>query len=174
MELGGRGRDLLAKALKTSVDGRVEHHVSDLKDEATDDRVVDLARQFDLAAGLLLHARTDLVDRLLRQVDGTGDRDRQELVVLGPEDLVPVANARERRQAVTFSASSLRKLTNSGSASLTMRSRPSAFSWPEKYGEKRNELQLVVAFDRVGELLELRLDRIDLVAAFAASNSDVA
>src|SRR5215210_1430359 len=98
-ELAG-SRDLLAEVLEAIADGGVEHGVADPDDDAAEDVGVDLRREVDLAIGLLGDPVADLLDRRLRQLDGGGDGDGQEPVLVLPQLVELRAHAEQHRHAV--------------------------------------------------------------------------
>src|SRR5215213_6879677 len=93
-------RDLLAEVLEAVANGGVEHGVADPHDDAAEDVGVDVRLEVDLAVGLLGDAVADLLDRRLGQLDGGGDGDGQEPVLVLPQLVELRAHAEQHRHAV--------------------------------------------------------------------------
>jgi hypothetical protein len=103
LRVGLRGPGhLLSKSFQPVPDAGVEHHVAHAQHYAPEHVGVDLAAELDLAAGLALDPLADLVDQLLVELDRRGDRHRQQLVLLRPEDVELAPDPEERRQAVAL------------------------------------------------------------------------
>src|SRR4051812_31647515 len=93
-------RHLAAKLVKSVADGGVEDGVADAQDDASEHVRVDGGRELDLAAGLVADRLGDAVDRRAVELDGRGDRHRQQLVLVGPQVVELAADAEDRRHAV--------------------------------------------------------------------------
>src|SRR5215210_4196837 len=104
--LGGLRRlgpdDLLAKRLEAVSDRGVEHLVADADDDAAEDPRLDVRRQLDVAPGLLGDPVADPAHGLLVELDGRGDLDRQQPVVVLPQLVIAAADAEDRRRAVVL------------------------------------------------------------------------
>src|SRR3954453_14820373 len=80
----GRARDLLSKVLEAVADGGVEDGIADADDDAAQDVGLHPRRELGLAAGLLGDLVADLPHRVLVELHGGGDLDREEAVLLLP------------------------------------------------------------------------------------------
>src|SRR5438132_1355916 len=83
---------LSSQFLKAAPDRPVHDHVPDLDCEPADHVGIDDGRVLDAPARLLLDPLADLLDGLVVELDGTGDRNRAELVLLGPDAFEGAAN----------------------------------------------------------------------------------
>src|SRR5215216_3361639 len=89
-----------AKLVESIADGGVEDRVADLDDDAAQDVGLHAGGELDLATGLVGDAVPELLHDVLVELDGRGDLDREQLVLVLPQPLVLGPDAEHHRHAV--------------------------------------------------------------------------
>src|SRR3954464_2466929 len=158
--LGGAG-DLPAQQLEAAADGGVEHLVADAHDDAAEDVGLDRRRQLHLAAGLLGDLVADVLDDLLVELDGGGDLDRQQLVVVLPQGVVGAPGAQQRGHPVLLD----QQLEEVDEDRLGVRDRlvqALGLLLGREVGREEEDLQVAILGERVGDLAQLLTHLVEL------------
>ena len=167
---GPHSRDQL---LGRRAHARVQDHVADLQHQAPDDALVDARSRARSCGRSAARSRR-------RPRSTTSGSSSTALVSVTSSCLFSSAQSSSNRSRIRkiagircFSASSSRKLTNSGSAPETARGDPVALLGRGEVGAEEEHLQVAVLGDRVGELAELLADLVELAVLLGDAEQGV-
>src|SRR5665811_490237 len=155
-----RPGDALSKFLQATADARVEHHVAHLQHDPAEDLLVDVADQLDALAGLALDLLADLRDHGGVELDRAGHGHVEPPVLALPQRLVLAPHAEDLGHPALLD----QQLEEVEQLLVGPADRPPQTLALLRRGEVRAEeedLQLTVAFERVGELAEALPDRVE-------------
>src|SRR3954470_1362721 len=158
----GRARDLLWKVLEAVADGGVEDGIADPDDDAAQDVGLHPRRELDLAAGLLGDLVADLPHRVLVELHGGGDLDREEAVLLLPHRAELGADAEDHRHPVLLDQQLQEvddRLVGAGDRLV----QALGLLLGGEVGREQEHLQLARPVQRVCELAQLVVDPVELV-----------
>src|SRR5258708_3375946 len=153
--------DALSKFLQAIANARVEDHVADLQDDATEDLRVNPACQIDPLIGLALDLLTDLGNHGRVQLGCAGHGHVDPPILLLPQLLEMATDAEDLRGPVLLD----QQLEEVEELGVGARNRAPQPVYLLRRGEVRTEEedpQLAVRVEGVGELGELVANRIEL------------
>src|SRR5882672_11062454 len=153
--------DALSKFLQATADARVEHHVADLQDDATEDLAVNTACQLNRLAGLPLDLLADFGHHGRVQLYRAGHGHIDPLVLLLPHLLELAANAEGLGHPVLLDQQ-LEEVDELGVGAGERALQPVHLLRRGEVWAEEEDLQLTVAGEGIGELDEIVTDRVQL------------
>src|ERR671919_2432907 len=155
-------RYLAAKLFESVAHGGVEDRVADLDDDAAQDGGLHAGGQLDLATGLPGDLVSELLDDRLVELDGRGDLDREQPVLVLPHPVVVAADAEDHRHAVLLDQQ-LEEVQDHRVRARDGALQPVLLLLRGEVGREEEHLELARLGEGVGERAELIAHLVELV-----------
>src|ERR671919_564552 len=153
---------LAAKLFESVAHGGVEDRVAHLDDDAAQDAGLHAGGQLDLATSLPGDLVSELLDDRLVELDGRGDLDREQLVLVLPQPVDVAADAEDHRHAVLLDQQ-LEEVQDHRVGARDGALQPVLLLLRGEVGREEEDLELARLVEGVGERAELVAHLVELV-----------